>query len=82
MIVDELFNVTHDLRITPVGCRGHLGQDITALFVHYCGLGVENEWNGKETLSAISDMIPLLIAKGISRWDLAQYLDPFYLSSD
>lgn len=66
MIVDELFDVMHNLSIPPVGCGGHLGQDVTALFINGCGLGVEHEWNSKETLSAISvgvlEMMPFLLA--------------------
>jgi hypothetical protein len=49
VIMDQAFDVFHDLGIAAVGVAGHGGYIWTTGFVDGCGLGEKDEWDGKES---------------------------------
>jgi hypothetical protein len=53
VVVNQLLDITHDLRV-PAACDGgHAGQQIAALIVGGSRLGVEDEWYGQQALRRV-----------------------------
>ena len=58
MIINELLHIMHNLEIPLVCIFGHFSEEVLAIAIGRCRLGMQDEWYSKKALDPFDELVP------------------------